>query len=120
VTCGVGEMVGAIKGIFVCVSTTVALTVDIAVSIRSVGFTVVGVAVKRLQDTNNTTTRNSRIIDLLMNFIFSVLFLNEVPNELRVDAAEGSEAEKGGDGAAASFRSGVSRTREGAYLGFGI
>jgi hypothetical protein len=81
---GSGVVVGVAVGIAVCVSATAVLTVDMAVSMTSVGL-IAGVDKKPLQDVNIITIRNKGIIALLMIFTFPLplMFCNETPNGLR-------------------------------------
>jgi hypothetical protein len=69
------------EGIAACVSTNAVLTVDMAVSITTVGLAATGVDAKLLQDVKVTATRKNLVFNLLMNFI-SLPFYKEVPSGL--------------------------------------
>lgn len=77
----VAREIGVAVGITNSVSATAVLTVDIAVSITSVGL-VVGVARELLQDVRIIAARNKRINGLSKIFTFHIplMFCQETPN----------------------------------------
>ncbi|HLO29200.1 MAG TPA: hypothetical protein VK249_08700 [Anaerolineales bacterium] len=80
----VGGEIGVAVGMTICVSATAVPTVDMAVSILSVGL-VMGVDMKLLQDASITAARNKgiNVLSKIFTFHLALVFCKETLNCLR-------------------------------------